>query len=173
MLYWSLSFWLTSLCIMGSWITLTIWFPSGSLETLYMLNRGCLCNQSQIKTLNPEPQWTFLVYNILHLGAPLLPGEIKCVLWTPLGDALWEHLLNFFCTSPHRFFPFAHFVYILSLKWIIAMNTIYWGWWILLSNNQICRVFWWPLQTTVWQLCCALRILFKFIVFGTSMYSTL
>ena len=91
---------------MGSWITLNIWLPSGSLETWYMLNRGCLCNQPQIKTLNPEPQWTFLVYNISHLGAPLLPGEIKCVLWTPLGDALWEHLLNFFCTSPHRFFFF-------------------------------------------------------------------
>ena len=50
-----------------------------------------------------------------------------------------ELITDFFCTSPHRLFPFAHFVYILSLKWIIIMNTIYWVWWILLSNHQIYR----------------------------------
>lgn len=55
------------------WFMLITCLLSENLEFLYMLDQGCLCNESSIKTLGNQSLMSFLVDNISHmLSQPLL-----------------------------------------------------------------------------------------------------
>ena len=58
------------------WFMLNIHFPSGSLESWYMPDRGCLRDQPWVLS----PQRASLGDNTLHMLSQLIAGGIKCVL---------------------------------------------------------------------------------------------
>lgn len=78
-------------------------FPSGSLESWYVLDRVGLYNQPPIKP------W---VGNIV---TTCCWGELSTFCVTALGEDSWKLRLGFLLTSPHVSLPFADFVWYLLL----------------------------------------------------------
>lgn len=85
---------------------LTTCLPSGNLEFLQMLSRGCLHDQSPTKTLGTDSLMSFLGrWYFMHIVTTYIKEELSASCVIPVGQVSWKLAPGFLWTLFHEPFP--------------------------------------------------------------------